>query len=114
VTTLIVTLTMFVPLIMALPIANVLHIQLPKYHDNHDLVFHLRQLTKICVTNGENIPGHKLQYFSNSLKGKVVNWFARFETTWPIAGDEVQQAFISRFSEVQSEGQAIAILHYAK
>ncbi len=113
-TTSIVTLSMFVPLIMALPSANVLRIQLPKYHDNDDLVFHLWQLTKICVTNGENIPGHKLQYFPNSLQGKVVNWFARFETTWPVARDEIQRAFIPRFSEVQSEGQAVAILHYAK
>jgi hypothetical protein len=55
-----------------------------------------------------------LQYFPNSLQGKVINWFARFETTWPVARDEIQQAFIPRFSEVQSEGQAVAILHYAK
>jgi hypothetical protein len=40
-TTQIVTITMFVPPIMALPIANVLCIQLPKYHDNDDLVYHL-------------------------------------------------------------------------
>jgi hypothetical protein len=56
---------------------------------------HLQKLTKICVTNGNNIEDHKLQYFPNSLKGKVDNWFAKFEiarlaTTW----DEVQQVFI--------------------
>ncbi len=60
VTTLIVTLTMFVLPIMALPASNVLHIQLPKYHDNDDPMSHLRQLTKVCVTNGENAPDHKL------------------------------------------------------
>jgi hypothetical protein len=52
---------MFVPPIMALPTVNVLCIQLPKYHDNDDLVSHLRQFTKVCVTNGKNIPDHKLQ-----------------------------------------------------
>jgi hypothetical protein len=37
------------------------------------------------------------------------------ETTWlATTWDEVQQAFISIFSEVQSEGQTIVILHYAK
>jgi hypothetical protein len=40
-TTPIVTSTMFIPPIMALSTANVLHIQLPKYHDNDDLVSHL-------------------------------------------------------------------------
>jgi len=50
-TTPIVTLTMFVLPIMTLPVANVLHIQLPIYHDNDDPSFHLQQLTKICVTN---------------------------------------------------------------
>jgi hypothetical protein len=64
---------MFVPPIMVLPIANVLCIQLPKYHDNDHLVSHLQQLTKACVTNGENILNHKLQYFPNSSRGKAVN-----------------------------------------
>jgi hypothetical protein len=42
-----------------------------------------------------------LQYFANSLKGEVVNWFAKFETTWlATTWDEIQQAFISIFSEV--------------
>jgi hypothetical protein len=72
-TTLIITLTMFVPPIMALPAANVLHIQLPKYHDNDDPISHLQQLTKVCVTNGKNIEDHKLQYFPNSLRRKVVD-----------------------------------------
>jgi len=87
VTTPIITLTMFVLPIMALPTLNVLHIQLPKYHDNGDPMSHLQQLTKVCVTNGKNIPNHKLQYFPNSLKGKVDVCFAKFEivqptTTW--------------------------------
>jgi hypothetical protein len=30
---------------------NVLHIQLSKYHDNDDPVIHIRQLTKVYVTN---------------------------------------------------------------
>jgi hypothetical protein len=38
---------------MAIPLANALRIQLPKYHDNEDLVLHIRQLTKMCVTNGK-------------------------------------------------------------
>lgn len=42
-TTLIITSTMFVPPIMALPTTNVLHIQLPKYHDNDDPISHLQQ-----------------------------------------------------------------------
>jgi hypothetical protein len=81
VTTSILTPIMFVPPIMDLPTVNVLCIQLPKYHDNDDPMSHLRQSTKLCVTNGENIPDNKLQYFPNLLKGKVVNWFTRFETT---------------------------------
>ncbi len=40
--------------------ANVLHIQLPKYHDNDDLVILMQQLIKVCVTNGEYINNHKL------------------------------------------------------
>jgi hypothetical protein len=76
---------------------------------------HLRQLTKLFVTNGKNIHNHKLQYFPNLLKRKVVDCFVRFEITRPTTiWDEVQWAFISRFSEVWSEGQAIAMLPYAK
>ncbi len=49
------------------------------------------------------------------LKGKIVDWFAKFETIQPITTwDEVQWIFISRFSEVWSEGQVIVALHYAK
>jgi hypothetical protein len=82
---------MFVLPIMALPIVNVLCIQLPKYHDNDHLVSHFQQLTKARVTNGENIFDHKLQYFPNSLRGKAVNWFAKFETTQLVATwDEVR------------------------
>ncbi len=112
-TTSIDTPTMFVLPIMALLATNVLRIQLSKYHDNDDPMSHLRQLTKVCVTNGDNTPDYKLQYFPNSLKGKVADWFVKFgtaqlATTW----DEVQ-AFISRFSEVLSERQAVVTLHHA-
>jgi hypothetical protein len=42
------------------------------------------------VTNGENMKAHKLQYFPNSLRGRTINWFARYETTHPMATwDEV-------------------------
>jgi hypothetical protein len=66
------------PFMVVIP-TNVLCIQPPKYHDNDDLVIHIRQLTKVCVTNGEDINDHKLQYFLNLnyLKGKVANWFAK-------------------------------------
>jgi hypothetical protein len=58
-------------------------------------MFHLQQLTKVCVTNGENTEDHKLQYFPNSLRGKATDWFARFEitqlaTTW----DEITSFYI--------------------
>jgi hypothetical protein len=43
-----------VPLIMAAPISNVLRIQLPLYQIDDDPTSNLQQLTKICVTNGEN------------------------------------------------------------
>ncbi len=45
-------LIMNVPPIMVVPLANVLRIQLLKYYDNEDLVLHIRQLMKVCVTNG--------------------------------------------------------------
>jgi hypothetical protein len=48
---------------MAIVLANVLHIQLPKYHDNDDPIIYIRQLIKVCVTNGEDTYDHKLQYF---------------------------------------------------
>jgi hypothetical protein len=99
---------------MALLVANVLRIQLSKYHDNDDPMSHLRQLTKLCVTNGDNTHDYKLQYFPNSLKGKVADWFVKFGTAQLVATwDEVQQAFISRFSEVRSERQAVVTLHHA-
>jgi hypothetical protein len=47
---------------------NVLCIQLSKYHDNDDLTIYIRQLTKICVTNGKDTYDHKLQYFPNFLR----------------------------------------------
>ncbi len=46
--------------------ANVLHIQLLMYHDNDDIVIHIQQLIKVCVTNGKDTYDHKLQYFPNS------------------------------------------------
>jgi hypothetical protein len=38
---------------------------------------------KVCVTNGKYIDYHKLQYFPNSLRGRVANWFGKYETTHP-------------------------------
>jgi hypothetical protein len=57
--------------IMVVPPTNALRIQLPKYHDNGDLVLHIRQLTKICVINEKDIDHHKLQYFPNSLREEL-------------------------------------------
>jgi hypothetical protein len=49
------------------------------------------------------------------LRGKAVNWFAKFETTQLVATwDEVRWVFISRFNGVRSEGQVVATLRYAK
>jgi hypothetical protein len=100
---------------MVVILANVLRIQLLKYHDNDDHVIHIQQLTKVCATNGENIDDHKLKYFPNSLRGKTTNWLAKYEivhlaATW----GEVSRAFISQFCEICSEGQAVATLKYAK
>jgi hypothetical protein len=58
---------------MVIPLANALRIQLPKYHDNESPILHIRQLTKVCVTNGKNIYNHKLQYFPNSWRGRATN-----------------------------------------
>ncbi len=66
---------------MAITPTNVLRIQLPKYHDNDNLILHIRQLTKVCVTNGEDTNVHKIQQFLNYLKRRVVDWFAKYETT---------------------------------
>jgi hypothetical protein len=86
---------MNIPPIMAIPPANALQIQLPKYHDNGDLVLHIQQLTKVCVTNGKNTYCHKLQYFPNSLGGKFVDSSRRYDATHPQATwAEVQRAFI--------------------
>jgi hypothetical protein len=87
---------MNVPLIMAAPPTNALQIQVPKYHDNGNPILHIQQLTKVCVTNGKNTYCHRLQYFPNSLGGKLVNWFRRYEATHPIATwAKVQCAFIT-------------------
>ncbi len=77
-------------------LVNVLRIQLPKYHDNDNPVIHIRQLTKVCVTNEKNTNDHKLQYFPNSLRKRTIDWFARYETTHPTTTwEEVQWAFMS-------------------
>jgi hypothetical protein len=45
---------------MVAPIKNILRIQLPSYRDGDDPTSYLQQLTKACVTNGENIGAHKI------------------------------------------------------
>jgi hypothetical protein len=100
---------------MVATMGNVLCIQLPKYHDNDDPISHLRQLAKVCATNGKNINANKLQYFPNSLKGKTTNWFAQYEITNPTSTwNEIQQAFNVKSSEVQGEDQAMGALCYVK
>lgn len=64
-----------------LPIINVLWFQLPKFHDNDDLASHIQQLTKVWMTNGENIKDRKFQYFPIFLRGRVAYWFSKYETT---------------------------------
>jgi hypothetical protein len=60
--------TLVIPLVAtALIVGNVLKIQLPEYHDGDEPLSHIQQLTKVCVTNGENTNLHKLQYFPNIL-----------------------------------------------
>ncbi len=62
-------------------------------------------MTKVCVTNGKYTDDHKLQYFPNSLKGRVVDWFGKYETTHPTTTwTKVQRAFIIQFNEIRSEG----------
>ncbi len=71
-------------------------------------------MTKVCVTNGKDIDRHKLQYFPNSLNGKVVNWFRRYETAHLTTWAKVQHAFITQFNEIRSEGQLVIALGYVK
>jgi hypothetical protein len=72
-------------------------------------------LTNVCVTNGEYIDYLKLQYFPNSLKGRVADWFTKYETAHPtMTWAKVQRAFITQFNEIRSEGQTIATSRYAK
>jgi hypothetical protein len=85
---------------MAIVHVNVLHIQLPKYHDNDDFITHIWQLVKVCVTNGEDIDDHKLQYFPNFLRGKIVDRFTMYETAHLVT----RWAFINRFNEICIEG----------
>jgi hypothetical protein len=52
-------------------------------------------LRKVCVINGEYTNYNELQYFPNSLRGRVVNWFGRYETTHPTTTwAKVECAFI--------------------
>jgi len=102
------------PLMVVVP-TNVLHIQLSKYHDDDDLVIHIRQLTKVCVINGKDTNNHKLQFFPIFLKRITIDWFAKYEMAHLVATwGEVQQDFINRFSEIRSEGQMAATLKCAK
>jgi len=48
------------------------------------------------------------------LRGKVVDWFARFGTSQLIATWDEVKVFTSRFNEVQNEGQVVVALCYAK
>jgi hypothetical protein len=44
----------------------------------------------------DNTNNHKLQYFPNSLKGKAIDWFVKYETILlATTQGEVQRAFIS-------------------
>jgi hypothetical protein len=59
---------MNIPPIMDVIPTNVLKIQLPKYHDNDDPILHIKS-----IINSKDIDDHKIQYFLNSLKGRVAN-----------------------------------------
>lgn len=64
----------------------------------------MRQLTKVCITNGKNTNAHKLQYFQNTLKRQTMDWFIKYDTTNPRTTlVNTQQAFIEQFSVVQNE-----------
>jgi hypothetical protein len=57
------------------------------------------------VTNGGNTNDHKLQYFSNSSKGKVTDWFGKYETIHPkMTWAKVQHVFLAQFSEIKTKG----------
>jgi len=49
-----------VPPAMAIVAPNILQIPLPKFQDGNDVITHIGRLTKVCVTNGEDIDAHKL------------------------------------------------------
>jgi hypothetical protein len=57
----------YVPPTMAIVAPNVLQIPLAKFHDGDDVITHIGRLAKVCVTNGEDIDAHKLQYFPATL-----------------------------------------------
>ncbi len=72
-------------------------------------------MTKVCVIDGKDIEYHKLQHFSNSLKGRGASYFARYETPHLIATwNEVQWTFIMRFGEICNKWQVAVTLKYAK
>jgi hypothetical protein len=56
-------------------VANALKVPLPKYHDGDDPMTHVKQLTHVCIMNGENIYVHKLQNFPNTSKRQDIGWF---------------------------------------
>jgi hypothetical protein len=52
--------------------------------------------------------------FQILLERELLDWFVRYETTrLATTWGEVQQAFISQFSEICSEGQVATTLRYA-
>jgi len=68
----IVATTMNVNPLMVVILVKVLHIQLPKYHDNDDHIIYIQQLTKVRTTNGKDTYDHKLQYFKILVEGELL------------------------------------------
>jgi hypothetical protein len=67
------------------------------------------------VTNGENTNDHKLKYFQNSLRGRITDYFGKYETTHlETTWAKVQHDFIAWFNDIKIERQAIVILRYMK
>jgi hypothetical protein len=60
--------------------------------DNDDLVIHIRQLTKVCATNGKDTYDHKLQCFPKFFRGRTVDWFAKYKMVHPVATWDVKWA----------------------
>jgi hypothetical protein len=77
--------------------------------------YNIATSTSISSTSNNGSNNGKLQYFPNSLKGRTTNWFVQYEITNPTSTwNEIQQAFIVKFSEVQGEDQAMEALCYVK